>query len=230
MEIAGTAIDGLLVCRILMLKLHRLYLFITLACLVGVFFDGVQLWLGAGSPEDIRVFLYSRFLYVFLFPLAAWDVFEEAKTEISKLRRLAIVRLISGLFFAAIFGFIVSAFVQNNETEGEPVTLATLALVLWAGASTATLAFLWTLHRQIRAQNIVRPNNTFVWMVFYELTLAGEVLNCLGVIVFPLMSQTAQDVVNLLFLTYGIGIGVWCILKLRRVASDVPSAPASASL
>lgn len=230
MEIAGTAVDGLLVCRILMLRLHRVYLFITLACLVGVFFDVTQLWLGAGSPEDIRVSLYSRFLYVFLYPLVAWDVFEEAKNETAKLRRLAVVRLISGLIFAAIFGFIASAFFQESETNGESAMLTTLAVVLWAGTSTATLAFLWTLHRQIRKQNIVCPNNTFVWMVFYELVLVGEVLSCLFAIAYPLINSTAEAFVNLSLLTYGILITAWCILRLRGIASDVPSTPENASL
>lgn len=235
MEIAGAAVDGLLVFRILMLRLHRVYLFITLFCLVGVFFDGVQLWLGVGSPEDIRVSLYSRFLYAFLFPLAAWDVFEEVKTEVAKLRRLAIIRLISGLIFAAIFGLIASAFYGDSDASGESAQLYVLAVIIWAGASTATLAFLWTLHRQIRAHNIICPNNTFVWMLFFELTLVAELLNCLEVIVYPVinsafLTQTAKDFVDLLFLSYGILITAWCILKLRGIASGVPSTPENASL
>lgn len=230
MEIAGTAVDALLLCRILMLRLHRVYLFITLACLVAVFFDAVQLWLGPSSPENIRVSLYSRFLYVFLYPLVAWDVFEEAKTETAKLRRLAVVRLISGLIFAAIFGFIASAFFEETETSGQSALLVTLAVVLWAGTSTATLAFLWTLHRQIRKQNIVCPNNTFVWMVFYEFILVGEVLSCLIAIAYPLVNAKAEDLFNLVLLTYGIVVTGWCILKLRGIASGVPSAPENASL
>ena len=217
-----------------MLRLHRIYLFITLACLLALFFDLVALWLGTSSAEGQRVFLYNRFLYAILFPLAAWDSFEEVKTQIAKLRRLAAARLVSGLFFAAIFGLIMSAFFETKDANGGSALVTTLGLILWAGSSTASLAFLWTLHRQIRAQNIARPNNTFVWMTYYELSLIGEVLSCLSLLVLAsaaayVSSQTA-DTLNIAFNSYGILVTAWCILKLRAVASDFPSAPENASL
>ncbi len=178
MEIVATAADVLLLCRVLMLRLHRVYVFITLACLLSIFFDAVDLSLGTGSEAGLRVFLYSRFLYAVLYPLIAWDVFEEMKTQIAKLRRLAIGRLISGLVFATMFGFILALYFQDSDAAGQPPVMIMLAIVLWAGSSTATLAFLWTLHRAIRAQHLERPNNTHVWMIFYQLLLIAEVLTC----------------------------------------------------
>jgi uncharacterized membrane protein len=219
LDIAGTAVDALLLLRVLQLRLHRVYLFITLACVLSLFFDGVQLWLGATSDENQRVFVYSRFLYAFLYPVVAWDVFEEMKGQISQMRRIAIGRLISGLFFAALFGFIVTLFISADQEQ--PTLSATLAIILWAGSCTASLAFLWSLQRALKAQQLARPNNTFVWMTFYQLTLIAEILACFGGVVTSFLNATSQGVLNISLLTYGILITVWCAAKLKRVPSDV---------
>lgn len=229
-EIAGTAVDALLVCRVLLLKLQRVYIFITLACLLLLFFDGVGLWLANDSEAGLRVFLYSKFLYAFLFPFVGWDVFEEMKSQISNFRRVAAGKLISGLLFASIFGFLLSVFAAPADSTGQPALVATLGLVLWAGSSTATLAFLWSLHRTIRTQNMPRPNNTSVWMAFWQLFLLSEVLFCFCFLILPFMKNLAQDILTIVFNTYGIVISAWCILKLRALPSDVPSAPADARL
>ncbi len=228
--IIGAAVDALLLCRVLLLKLQRVYLFITLACVLSVFFDVAALALWSDSTATSRVFLASKFIDAFVFPLVGWDVFEEMKSQISKLRRLAVGKLISGLFFAAVFSFLVVMLAPSDPNGGMPL-LATVDLVLWAGSSTATLAFLWTLHKVIRAQNIARPNNTFVWLIFWQLGLVAEVLGCFSILLVTLgRNAVAEDVVNLVFNIYGIVITGWCILKLRAVPSGVPSAPASASL
>ncbi len=228
-DIAGTVIDGLLLCRVLLLRLHRVYLFITLICLLGLFFDVVLLWFGPSSQESARIFLYSRFLYAMLFPAVAWDVFEEMKPQISKLRRLGIIRLISGLLLATIFGLIVSAFAEN-EPGAPPARLATLAIVLWAGSSTASLTFLFALRKNLRAQKIELPRNTFVWLIFYQLSFAYEILSCFFVVVAPLLKSPATDIVELVLSIYDIAITSWCIVKLRALPSDVSSAPEKASL
>jgi uncharacterized membrane protein YeaQ/YmgE (transglycosylase-associated protein family) len=218
-DIAGTAVDALLLARVLQLRLQRIYVFITLACAIGVFFDLVQLWLGLNSEESQRVFLYSRFLYALLYPLVAWDVFEEMKGQVSQMRRVAIGRLISGLFFAALFGFIMTLFVSGDQGQG--ILSTTLAIILWAGASAATLAFLWTLQRALKKQQIERPNNTFVWMTFYQLTLLAEIVACFGGVLASLLNATLQGILNVCLLLYGVSITVWCVTKLRRVPSDV---------
>lgn len=228
-DIAAAAVDGLLLCRVLLLKLHRMYLFITLACLLDLFFDVVLLWLGTGSQESSRVFLYSRFLYAFVFPAIAWDVFEEIKPQISKLRKLAIMRLISGLLLAAIFGFVISAFAGSDVNDSEPALPATLALVLWAASSTASLAFLWTLHKGARAQKISLPNNTFVWLIFYELSFVAEVLVCLFSIAAPLLNSMGASLFELTLAIYGIVITAWCIVRLRALPPDGFSASEKAS-
>src|ERR1700712_5621930 len=102
MEYVVTCADVLLLLRVLTLRLHKTYLFLTLLCVLAVFFDGVDLWLG-DSPEGGRVFVYSRLLFAFVFPIAAWDVFEELSTQLATARRAAISRIVTRLLLVCIY-------------------------------------------------------------------------------------------------------------------------------
>ena len=224
--IAGTGIDALLLARVLQLRLQRTYLFITLACVLSLFFDGVQLWLAKDDVGNARVFLYSRLLWAFVYPLVAWDVFEEMRPQIAKLRRAATARLVSGLFFAALFGFIMTLVVNSDQEHAD--TTGVLSIILWAGSCTASLAFLLSLQRALKAQQLLRPNNTAVWLVFYELTLVAEIVACFGEVVTSVMRETtALDALNICLMIYGIAITVWCAVRLRRIPGDLAS-PAKA--
>jgi hypothetical protein len=225
-DIVATAADALLLARVLQLRLQRVYLFIALACLVGLFFDIVQLWWGLNSIESQQIGLYSHFLYAFLYPLVAWDVLEEMKDQISRMRRIAMGRLISGLFLSTLCGFILSLFVTGDE--GQPVVGITLAVVLWAGSSAATLGFLWSLQRAFKTQKIARPNNTFVWMTFYQLVLLAELVACFGSMLGSFLNTIAQGVITICLLVYSLLITVWCVVRLKRVPSDVPTTTANA--
>ena len=228
-EIAAVVVDALLLLRILQLRLYRTYLFITLACVVGLFFDSVGLWLGMESRESVRVFLYSRFLYAFIFPAASYDVWEEIKSQIARIRRLAMFRLLASLTLAAILGLIIAGFAGNEENGGETL-MGTFAVILWAAASTASLAFLWSLHRLARAQKITLPNNTAVWLLYYQLSLAGEVVACFLIIIGSQFNSFVTNAFDISLNLYGVFITLWCIWKLRALTSDVPSAPENASL
>ena len=139
-DIVATGADVLLLARVFQLRLQRVYLFITLACALAVFFDGVQLWFGLNSQESARIGLYSRFLYALVYPLAAWDVFEEMTPQVAQLRRIAAGRLITGLFLAALFGFLMSLFFTGDDTQS--LLSMTLATVLWAGSNFQTVRVL----------------------------------------------------------------------------------------
>ncbi|MBV8572229.1 MAG: hypothetical protein JO319_16535 [Acidobacteriaceae bacterium] len=228
-EIAAAVIDALLLMRVLQLRLQRIYLFITIVCVLAVFFDGVTLWLGIQSAESGRVSLYSRFLYVVIYPAAAWEVFEEIRARIAPLRRAAMLRLITSLIMAAIFGLVFIAFADTAQAGSQGV-ITLLAVVLWTGSSVASVAFLWTMHRAIKKQKIALPNNTFVWLVYFELLLALEVVICIYAIAGPLLNQGAEDIADIVFNTYGMLITLWCVWKLRAIASGVPSAQEKPSL
>ncbi|HYZ71607.1 MAG TPA: hypothetical protein VE641_00915 [Chthoniobacterales bacterium] len=229
LEIAGTALDGLLLLRVIQLRLHRVYAFLTLACGLALFFDVVGLWLGTNSEENFRVFLFSRFLYVFIYPLVAWDVFEQIANQIGKLRRMAMARLISGLLVTAVLGLLIAGSEESGDSSSNGTALGTIAVILWAGGSTASLAFLFSVQRILRAQKVELPNNTFVWMRYFELSLLAEVVNCFSSLVFSLVKSPATvGVVNIVFICYEIAITLWCIVRLRMIQSDVPSAPLQA--
>jgi hypothetical protein len=223
--IAGTAIDALLLLRILQLRLQRTYLFITLAALLTLFFDVVSLWVGPESRANVNLFIYSRFLYFFVLPAAAYDVWEEAKPQIVAVRKFATQRLIASLTLTSIFGLIIAS-VASSEEES---VIGEFAVVVWAAASTASLAFLWSVHRLARAQKTVLPGNTSVWLSYYRLSLAGEVVWCFLLIAVRLFQPVVIDTLNLCLNLYEIGITLWCIWRLRAVATDVPSAPERAS-
>lgn len=230
MDFVGTAVDCALLLRILLLRLHRTYLFITLATVLAVFFDAVLLWLWPDARAISRVVIYSRFLYVIVFPAAAWDVFEEARGPIAALRRLGMRRLVSSLIFAGIFGFILAAFAGSDEQNGPEARMDMLAIVCWAASSTACLAFLWAMRRTIKSKNLSLPRNTSVWLAFYQLSFLAEAAACLFAISAPLMANLVSDGVQAVFNIYDIAITTWCVIKLRGNPSDVPTAPENASL
>jgi hypothetical protein len=211
------------------LRLHKTYLFITLSAALAVFFDAVLLWLGSESPQFSRVFIYSRFLYVFVFPAAAWDVFEEAKGPLVNLRKLGIRRLVSSLIFAGMFGFVLAAFGGTDDANATDARLDILALVCWAASSTASLSFLWAMHRNARLKNWPLPNNTSVWLYFFQLSLLSEAAACLFDIAAPLMKTALVGTGQVVFELYGIAITVWCVIKLRSGTSNLPTASEKAS-
>lgn len=226
MDIAATALDGLLLLRVLGLRLHRIYVFITLGCLLAVFFDAVGLWLGPESAENGRVVIYSRFLYAFLYPAIAWDVFEEVKVQIAKLRRAQISRLVSGLVLALVFGLLIGA--SMDDSGGTSPFISILALALWVGSTTASLSFLWFMRRGIRTEKLGVPHNTSVWMTFYMLILLEELLASFFALTGPLLHSTAIDAVAIVFDLYSLTVTGWCIARLRALPPDVASASENA--
>ena len=224
----SSAVDLFLLLRVLGLKLQKTYFFITLACVLAVFFDAVGIWLGFESDENTRVFLYARFLYAFIYPVAAWDVFEELTPHLTKLRRLAISRTITSLVLITLFGLALSAFLSNGNDEDSLAFLKILAIFVWTGSSAASLSFLWVMHRGLRAQKITPPRNTFVWMIFFELILLAEITNCFLVQVSRDFNQTAREIAYLILGLYGVTVTAWCFFKLRALNPEAPSASASA--
>lgn len=228
-EIAGTAIDVLLLMRILQLKLHRAYVFITLSCLLTVFFDGVMLYFRVDSGEFARIFIYSRFLWAFVLPAAAYDVWEEVKGQIARVRRFAAFRLLSSLVVASILGLIITGFAGSDEDNGGAL-VATFAVILWAASSTASLAFLWSVNRMARSQRVQLPQNTSVWLLFFQLSLAAEVVYCFLVIINQQFTTFISALLDFSLGLYGIFITVWCISKLRPLPSQSVPAGENASL
>jgi hypothetical protein len=229
MEFVGTGADVLLLLRVLTLRLHKTYLFLTLVCVLGVFFDGIDLWLGPDRIEGVRVFVYSRFLFAFVYPIAAWDVFEELSDQLANIRRAAISRIATSLVLVCICGLIFSGIGDSGDENSAWQFTTTFAVILWAGSASGSLTFLWVMRRTLRSQSIGAPNNTSVWMIFFGLFMASEIFSCFFLFLNDLLTPSLREIVQLLLLVYGTAITAWCVLKLKSLPSDVPSEPIKAN-
>lgn len=120
-NVVSTVADSLLLLRFLQLRLTGTYTFIGLYLVVTVLLDG-GFWLaGVHTPASDRVFVYSRFVMAVVFPLAAWDVFEEVQEQTAKFRRLHTLRLLSGFLMAALFALLLSAFFPPTKKSAASV-------------------------------------------------------------------------------------------------------------
>lgn len=227
MSMAVTVAEGLLVGRILGLKLYRMYAFLTLFCVLNLFFDAVSWWLGWKSQETERVEISSLFLFAALAPFAVWDVFEELKPQISKLLRLQAVRLVSGLLITAICGTILGFSFDLKDAQGNSAMNTFLAVFLWTGSASACLTFLWFTYRLIRLQKIELPHNTFVWAMFLLLYLTLSILDCMSSLLRTSINATASDVSAAVLALLEVVLIGWCILRLRPVASHAPAHPSA---
>lgn len=230
LQMAVTVVEGLLLLRVLSLKLHRVYVFITLYCVLNLFFDAASWYLGWETPETGHVFIYSLFFFAPLYPLAAWDVFEESKTLLAKLRRLQMIRLVSGLFITCLCALLLGLTIEPTDTSGNSIMAAFLGVFLLTGSASACAAFLWFMHRFIRTNKLAIAHNTSIWTIFFMLALSLQIVDCLAEFIRSLIPPLASDLTSLVLLLLDLAVLTWCILRLRAVASDVPSAPEKASL
>ena len=227
MEYAAAAIDVALLLRVFALRLQRTYVFLTLACVLTVLFDVATLSLTRDSPEQLRVEVYSSLLIAFVFPLAAWDVFEEIANALAAVRRLAILRTLTSLLMVTFFGLILASPAFHADDPTGLAFVFTLTIIVSTGSATGCLTFFWAMRRALRVQKLTLPHNTFVWMVFYALLLASQIVTwmlwllggrsqsaCLGI---------RQQFTDLSLGAFGIAITVWCAIRLRALPKDVPS-------
>ncbi len=227
-------LDLALMLRILILKLQRTYLFITLFAVLALLYDGVELYLGSQSDDFVQVSLLSRFIYAIVFPLAIWDLFEEAKPFIEKLRRLAMSRMVSSLLFISIWALLIAAFTGGDD-DAQSHYMVRLAFILWTGSVAASLAFLWVMRRGMKANKWTLPKNTRVWLKFFQLLLILEAVSCVLEFVLPSMkamgSKLVEPIAQVSDVTLQVCVivlTVWCIFSLRPVPADAPNVPADA--
>ncbi len=217
---AGTVLEGFLLGRILTLKLQRVYLWVTLYWVVNLLVD-VSAWIvGWESTQALRIFFFTRFAFAVLYPLAAWDVFEEINKQIAKLRKVHSLRLLSSLLTTAIFGFVASMLIDDQDSPGIPRPVAFMGAFLWLGSASACLLFTWNVRRAVRKENLPVPHNTAVWAIFFLFTFARAILDCGMLFVQPLLPAAAFDVTEVVFSCFDLCLTVWCLLKLRSLSPD----------
>jgi hypothetical protein len=221
MLLTGSVLDTLLLARVLGFRLYRVYAFITLDCLIGAMIDWVSMYLGWDSPESVRVMIYTRFLFAVLTPLIAWDVFEEVKPEVAKVRRLEAIRMVLSLLIIGLFSLLLLANVTFGDSpEAEAEWPAALGLYLWGGSCITGVIFLWRTWRAARKLELPFPRNTTVWWIYYMLTLGSSV-----VYVAFLFSgwKLNPDMVNVVMTAFLIGCTVFCLVRLRASSVQMAS-------
>lgn len=231
-ERAGMVLDLFLMVRIVALKLHRTYLFITLFALLTLFYDGVALVLGIQSEDYTRVLILSRFLYAVVYPLVLWDLFEEAKPVVEKLRKLAMTRMISSMIFIALWGLLIAEFTGGNSEQGGYAVR--LAIVIWTGSVAAALAFLWVMRRGIKANEFQLPRNTTVWFRYFAWLLGIEAVSCVLELVLPALKAIGSTLVEPIaqisdpaLQLSEIALTLWCIFRLRGASPGTTDVPAN---
>ena len=235
LERVDIAIDALLVLRILGLRLHKTYLFITLAAVLSLFYDAVGLILGSETEQFFRVVILSKFLYAIVFPLAIWDVFEEAKPLVEKTRQTAMSRMIGSLIFITLWGLLIAAFTSSED--GDQIGyLMRLAVIVWTGSVAAALAFLWVMRKSGKALSWQLPSNTRVWFRYFQLSLILEAVTCTLVLCLPLLKSTGLtmadgmgDVALMIVEIANFAVVGWCVWRLRAVPSNAPGDPVNAN-
>lgn len=215
--------DVLLLLRLLMLRLHRVYTFVALYCVVTVVLDAGYLITGLHGPASDRLFIYSRFVEAFLFPLAAWDVFEEIQEQTAKFRRLNVIRLISGLTIGVLFALVISALAPSDDaTSGMSDGLVDSAILLWAATASTSCLFMWNMRRLTREQQIAMPGNSRVLWLFFFIVMICELAQALEVFLGSLLTAVLPAL-EIAFGAFDIAIVLWCTIRLRRVTSDAPA-------
>ncbi len=230
MEIIGTVLEGLLLVRILSLKLHQVYLFLTLYAVVNLLVDVSSLAVGSESDPAARIFFYSRFIYAIVYPMAAWDVFEQIKTQVVKVRRVNTPRLVSGLFLTALLGLLFTMGLEDQELKGTSSSMDFIGLFLWVGAASSSLLFTWNVWRMARKQSVQLPRNTFVWAIYFSVTFALAIVDCAFDVAGGLLPHPLLQVSNIVLISVEMALDTWCLINLRSLPSKLSSAPEQASL
>lgn len=224
MEYTATAFDVVLLLRVLALRLQRMYTFLTLACALAVIFDAATIFY---AVDNDRVSLYANLFSAFIFPLAAWDVFEEIAKPAATLRRMAILRTLASMVIIFFFGLLWTASISDTDDPTYLGHIQLFTFVFTTGSAAACLAFLWIMRRGLLAQKITLPRNTSVWMTFFALLMIEQLASWMTLLIFEALGKPAQDnfstISNSVLNAYGIVITIWCAVKLRGLPKDIPS-------
>lgn len=225
LELAGTGVDALLLVRFLALRLHRLYLFVTLYCAVTLLVDIASIAAGLDTPASLRVFLYSKFIMALVFPLAIYDLFEEAGTQVHAWRNAHAIRLASGLLLVCIFALLLG-FLMDTSDAGPMTAVAQSAFLVWAATISACFMFLWNMRRLARRENVAFTANTFVLWVFFLITIIEEVCGFILMLI-PGLSKGVMDGAGIALQFVDMAVIFWCIVKLRglRAKTEAQTEP-----
>jgi hypothetical protein len=227
-QTAGTIAEAIVLLRMLLLRLPRVYTFITLYWAVNLIFDASAWSFGWHSQVTTRIAVNESFVLAILMPFAVWDAFEEFRPSITKIRRVYLSRLFSGLLFTSVLGLILAMGAESSSDNAGPAEF--LGLFLWLGSAMSSLLFTWNVFRATKRQSLSLPRNTYVWCIFFLVTLSRAILDFVLSFLGVYLGQPALGVIQLLLLCVDLVITLWCLLKLRSSEAGTTGAPEQASL
>lgn len=227
MEYVAAGVDLVLLLRILSLRLQRTYLFVTLLCTLSVLFDAANFRFAQDVP---RVQFYSQIFLACLFPVACWDIFEEVAALVGGLRRLAMLRTLASLILISFIGLI---WLSSQADADDPSGLAypwALSIIVSTASAAGCLGFLWIMHRGIQIHKVAIRKNTFVWMIFFSLSMAGQLASSFAEMTAQSFDSQMREkfwtIAVLVLNSFSTLISLWCVVKLRGLPKDL-SAPIS---
>ena len=226
MLIVGAIADLILLLRILGLKLHRLYAFITLDAALGLLFDATGWWLGWDSREYARVYFYSRFLYAAVVQAVAWDVFEESIHSLGESAATGGSAIESRIDFdraACDFFAVCPEFRHHGRSRGLVFHRHAVVGEFLRDQSAFS-------HQDIsNASNgkIVIPHNTVVWARFYQLSFACSLVDSALLFSGLNLGSTASGALDVAFIGFELALVSWCVVRLQGVPQNGSAAMGS---
>ena len=224
-DIASTAVELLLLLRFLQLRFFPAYTFVVLFGAVTVLFDGVSLAVPGDSELATRLFLYSRLVLLFVFPLAAWESFELTPPKVLKLRQLHSTRLVGSMVGMFLVGALFIGFSGDENLTAVDVW-GQIGLFVWPISAMVSLVFLWSMLRITRLQKLELPVNTRVLAHFFAVIFILEVVSWVAMMIaasYKLDLDIAAIVLNCAYMA----VCLWCIVRLKSLsATVVPESPA----
>lgn len=219
---AGTVLEGLVLLRMLLLKLHRVYLWLTLYWCLNLIFDVASWYLGFESRQAVMAQIYSWFLFGLVFPLASFNVFEEMDQSFGKLRLLQATRMVSGLSASLLVGAILFAFAAVSDPD---VTFLALSPVVIFVSACASIFFLWKLREVVVRQSLPLPRNTNTWMNVFLVLLACQIIGGLSAFFGEVAPNWFFEGLDLVLNGIGIVAMLWTLLRMRAIPGS--AAPAA---
>jgi len=227
---AGAVLEALLLARLISLKLHKTYAFVTLYWAVAIIIDVSHWVVGWDSKDSLQIALHEPLILAVLYPLLVWDVFEEIKPKLAVTLRFQATRMISGLVVTVIMSGIWALFFLDELAKSPGGPLVQFGLFLWLGSMSVSALFLISVYRATKKQGLALPRNTTVWLWLASIVLAADFTEFLLLLAGPLLSKSSMEVVDMILQLVFIGVIVWCGIRMRPVPSNVSSEPERARL
>lgn len=222
-DVASAVVDGLLLLRFLQLRFFSVYTFAVLFASVNVIFDAVSLATPANSELGARLFLFSKLVVLFVFPLAAWESLDLSPPPVLRLRQMYSVQLGGSFIVMFVVAFLLT-FLSATDNATTIDLWGQVGFFSWPVSALLSFIFLWKMRAALNSQKLEIPPNGRVLSKFFRWVFAIELLSWLALVTTSgLNRQTPLDILAVCLNCAGMGISMWCIFRLKSLTvSTVP--------